>query len=236
MEKTPQTPSVEGSIRHNGARLRTASAATFLGLFISGLAHAQTAYTLDGNVFFRDAQGVTRQITSSGKDYSPSLGRHGTRLTFARAIRSHPDLSGLGTVIAESQLFIVDVTAPAVAPVTVLDKPVEARSLRFQWFDSPRLSPDGASLYFLVPDYGAVAGLFSLDLATKRVRFVLTALKFWLVPAGPEAGNLIVWQNPMLIGGGRYDVFNMVNPSGTLIGVVGFSEEMVHNYLFDNSE
>jgi len=100
------------------------------------------------------------------------------------------------------------------------------------WFASPKLSPDNSTVYFLLPDYSTVSdGLFSLRVGTEEVHFITNALKFWVVPAGHYKGCLIVWQNPMFMGGGRYDVFNMIRASGDLLGVVGFTEEAATYYI-----
>jgi len=192
---------------------------------------SQSVACVAGNVVYYSRGGMTRQLTSSGSDYDPSLSIDGRHVVFVREIRRHPDASGLGELIEESHLYVVDIDLKQ-PPRAILARAATQSSRSFGWFTEPQFSPTNNSVYFLVPNWAAVTGgLFRLNLASGNTSFVSAAQKFWVVPFGVYSGKIIVWQNPMFVGGGRYDVFNMLEPSGELNGVVGFTEEAVKRFL-----
>jgi Tol biopolymer transport system component len=197
-------------------------------------ARGQAILARQGDLYLRERNGQEQRLTASGRDSDASLSADGKTVVFVRAIRVHPDASGLGTVVEQSEVACIDLADQRHEVQILLGTPVDARGLHFQWFSSPRFSPDGSVVYFLVPDYSTVSpGLFLLERSNGHVRFLAQALEFWEVAFGPYRGNLIVWQNPMLIGGGRYDLFSMLSPSGEQVGVVGFNEGQVNAFLAD---
>lgn len=193
---------------------------------------AQTVAVRQGDVYLTGPTGQEEKLTSSGRDSDASLSSDKTRVVFIRVIRDRPDASGLGRVVDQSEIDAIDLTSPKRETEVLLDSPVHARGLQFHWFSSPSFSPDGRFVYFLVPDYATVsAGLFAFDTRTRTIRFLAQALKYWSVPAGVYKGDLVVWQNPMFVGGGRYDVFNLITPSGNLVGVAGFDQAQVDAFI-----
>jgi hypothetical protein len=192
----------------------------------------QSVLAMQGNIFLRERNGTVQQLTSSGHDSDPSLSSDGATAVFVRVLRDRPDASGLGRVVDQSEIACIDLANQTHGVRVLLGAPVEARGLRFQWFSSPRFALDGLSVYFLVPDYSTVSpGLFSVELKSGRTRCLAVAHKFWEVGTGQFKGDLIVWQRPMFIGGGRYDIFNMITASGDLVGVVGFDGAKVNAFL-----
>ena len=64
-----------------------------------------------------------------------------------------------------------------------------------------------------------------------EIRFVAPALQFWAPASKEYPGDLVVRQNPMLVGGGRYDVYNLITSTGEQVGVVGFDESRLQYFL-----
>jgi hypothetical protein len=193
---------------------------------------AQSVLVRSGNIIYRSDQGHEYEVTSLGKDYDPSLSHDGTLIVFARQSRAHVDASGNGMVVDESQVCLVNVTHPGRPLHVVAERPMQDGTTPLGWIASPKLSPDNGTIYFLVPNYAAVSGgLFEVKVGTADARFITKALKFWVVPSGEYKGQLIVWQNPMLLIAGRYDVFNMIKDSGDVVGIIGFTQDAVTGYL-----
>jgi hypothetical protein len=188
------------------------------------------ALVKEGNVIIRWQNGQERSITTSGRDSDPSMSCDGRHVAFIRRIGAYTGANG--TPVDDTQIWLADLTGPAPVLHVALDGPVELRGYRFRWFTSPKLSPAGDAVYFLVQEYASVSpGLYRLDLASTQTHFLALALELWTVSWGPFKGNLIVHQYPMLIGGGRYDVYNMIDSSGTLIGAAGFNEGKIRELV-----
>jgi regulator of protease activity HflC (stomatin/prohibitin superfamily) len=104
-------------------------------------------------------------------------------------------------------------------------------------FQQPQLSPDGSAAFILAPQWSAVTGgLLSIETQPGgRAKFLASALRYWIVQKGPWSGNLIVHQNPILVGGGRLEIYYMLDRTGKEIGIVGTSEDSV-KFLLAESE
>jgi len=203
-----------------------------MALLFVQLSAAQTVFVRGGDVYLT-AGGVQRQVTSTGRDADAAMSHDRRSIVFVRILQARTDASGLGKVVEKSEIDFVDTTDPALSARVLLNTPVEAAGGKFWWFSSPQYSSDGSVVYFLVRDYSTVSpGVFSIELQSGRIRFLSDALKFWVVYSGPYEGCLVVWQRPMLVEGGRYDIFNLLSPSGETRGVVGFSEsQILANFL-----
>ena len=197
---------------------------------------AQTVTVRQGDIYLSGPAGHEEKLTSSGRDSDATLSADKKKVVFVRVIRDRPDASGLGKAVDQSEIDTIDLASPTRETHVLLDSPIHARGLQFQWFSSPGLSPDGRFVYFSVPDYSTVSpGLFELDTTTRTVRPLAPALRYWIVPAGVYRGDLVVWQNPVFVGGGRYDVFNLIKPSGDLVGAVGFNQAQVDAFMAEQS-
>jgi Tol biopolymer transport system component len=193
---------------------------------------AQTVTVREGNIYLITPSGQQWALTSSGRDSDPALSDDRSKVVFVRTIRDRPDASGLGRVVDQSEIDSIDLTSPNREVHVLLNSPVHARGLLFQWFSSPRFSPDGQHVFFMIPDYATISpGLFSLNMVTSIVQFLTGALKYWTLSSGSYKGDLIVWQNPTLVGGGRYNVFNLITSSAEPVGVVGFDEASVNAFI-----
>jgi len=196
---------------------------------------AQTVSIRQGDIYLTLENGKDVQLTSGGADSDAVLSPTGKKIIFVRVMHDQPDASGPGRPGDRGEIVYIELNSPTPEVHVLLDAPADATGTGFQWFSSPRYSFDEGLVYFLVPDYSPTSpGLFSLDLKSGKILFVVQAQKFWVPPAGPYKGDLVVWQNPTLVGGGRYDVFNLIKPSGEVIGVVGFDEEKVKALLEDD--
>src|ERR1700733_11666034 len=111
----------------------------FCALSVSAM-RAQSVASVRGNVVYHPRDGVERQLTSSGKDYDPSLSIDGRHVVFAREVRGRPDVSGTGRFIDESHLYVVDVDLKQPARA-VLTQPVKQRAVSFGWLAAPQFSP-----------------------------------------------------------------------------------------------
>ncbi len=204
-----------------------------LGLAAAACCNAQSVTSRDGRIVYRALSGQEAYLTDGPHDYDPNLAPDKQTVVFVREIQGHIDASAQGRVVEKSQLCVIDLRHHAAIPTVILNQPVAADGMRSQWFQKPMFSTtDGRMVYFTIPDYSTVSsGLFAIDLRSGKYRFIVAALKYWPMPCGPYRGDIIVWRNPQLLGGGRYDIFTMIQPSGLEIGVVGFVEASVDRFI-----
>jgi dipeptidyl aminopeptidase/acylaminoacyl peptidase len=203
----------------------------WLVLLALGLpAFCQTVAEEHGDVVFIAADGARRRLTSSGKDYEPSLSPDGSKVVFARAVRgSLGNPNGL-----TSQLWIADVSGEA-APTLLLDTAVTLHGRTFSAFFCPQLSPDARRLYFLV-NYGAVTqAIVHLDTSTGQTTFVASAMNFWVVPRGRYAGDLVAQVRKPKLASGYYYWFYLLSVEGKELGIVGEDRADVDLFLSMNA-
>jgi hypothetical protein len=143
----------------------------------------------NGNIMFTDSTGHSRQLTSSGKDYTPFLSPDKRTVVFARKRLEAPYPNQPSEMeILKSELWLVDIGGKE-APRPIFQGaviPPDGRKL--QSFSGPQLSPDGRYCYFLA-EYAATShALCRLDMRTQRAVLISGALEFALVPSGPWRG------------------------------------------------
>ena len=81
--------------------------------------------------------------------------------------------------------------------------------------NSPRFSPDGDRVYFLSAAWGNTEAVHAVDLATKRVSFVVEGKRMDVVRKGPLRSDLVVVRERVGAGGGApYDEAWLVGPDG----------------------
>ena len=161
-----------------------------LAFTIVQTAKAQTVTVREGDIYLIAPSGQPRALTSSGRDSDPALSDDRSKVVFVRTIRDRPDASGLGRVVDQSEIDSIDLNSPNHEVHVLLNSPVRARGLLFQWFSFPRFSLDGQHVYFMIPDYATISsGLFSLNMTTGIVQFLAGALKYWTLASGSYRGD-----------------------------------------------
>lgn len=89
-------------------------------------------------------------------------------------------------------------------------------------FSNLKLSPDGKSLYFHTAAWATSPAIHVLNLDSGNETFVVDGHIKCIVAGGEYQGNLLVEQHRYFVGGGSYDVINLIRPDGSLVGPVTF--------------
>ncbi len=77
----------------------------------------------------------------------------------------------------------------------LFDKPLTNRIMGREYavcvYEHADLTPSGSTLYIVSPFYATSGSLAVIDLPTGRVRYVPGAMDVFVIPGGPNAGDLI---------------------------------------------
>lgn len=152
---------------------------------------AQKAEIVDGNVIFVDSQGLRHQKTKFGIDADANLAPDNSFIVFARQTTTFtPDTHA--RVIKESEIWMVSTTDSE--PHRLYARPSPASEWKHK-LDSPKVSLDSKSVYFM-SDFTLTAGaLWKLDLVTRRAKMLIAgAVDYGIIRSGSRTGQLIVQQ------------------------------------------
>lgn len=87
-------------------------------------------------------------------------------------------------------------------------------------FSRLRLSPDSKNLYFQSMAWATSDAIHSLDIASKKTKYITDGNLVCVVGAGEYQGNLIVQQHRYFVQGGSYDFLYLYNSDGKSEGLV----------------
>jgi hypothetical protein len=161
---------------------------------------ASQARVDQGNVFAAGPDRREVQITSSGADSQPDLARDGTKVVFVRA-------RAAGT----SEVWIADATPRGTANSLIV-APVRINGRRFDQVFTPRFSPDGRVVYFLIAYGGSTQALIRALVADPQPEFVAAVLNFQVVPDGPYQGDIVAQVHKAKLAPGYYDWYWLLTP------------------------
>lgn len=142
---------------------------------------------LRGDLYHLKGPGVTERLTHDLVNSQPFLSSDRTRLVFVKIPREG---GAAGELLTKHEIWMMPMP-PDRAARRLVESPVTVNGRKFDRLFCPSLSPDNASLYFMIP-FGAVThGLMRFDLQRGDLRFVTAALEYVVVPNGPLAGHII---------------------------------------------
>lgn len=185
-------------------------------LLAAGPAAAQTVTADAGNLVLTRQGAAPLRLTSSGRDRDPALSPDGRRVVFVR---------GGGDGRGPSELWMVDARGGGERRL-LAEQPSDTPQANLAEFSAPRFAPEGETVYFLAAAWVTSGAVHALDLATGRVRFVCDGNSLEVVPRGEYAGHLMVQKHLYFVGGGSYDWYWLVKPTGEDVGPLGESTEM----------
>lgn len=183
---------------------------------------AQTVSIDRGNVVLTRPGAAPVRLTTGGNDREPVLSPGGRRVAFIRGND------------AESELWVVDVAGGSARRLVNARRSDDAEE-NLTFFASPQFSPNGETVYFLTQAWATSSAVHAVNLATGRVRFVCPGNSLKVVPRGEYAGYLIVSQHKYFLGGGTYDWYWLIEPSGKPVDAIGESTEMFEETYVDRS-
>jgi hypothetical protein len=203
-------------------------------LFFQGLLLcAQRVETRNGDVYYTDAHGKSRQITSGGIDYDPSLSFDGRTVIFVRRTlipaRFEEPANDQPT---KTQIWVATIDGSR-QPEMIFAGPVTLKDYsEYVTFHVPKLAPDNRHAFFSIDLAVTEGGLVRLDLKTKDTALISPALGFDFIAAGRYAGDLVV-QMRTSVRDGLSPFFWLLTPDGKDLGFVGQSEEEAQEFLRD---
>jgi Tol biopolymer transport system component len=172
-----------------------------------------------GNIVVISDDGIRTQITSSGNDSQPDLAFDGTKVVFVRKVNQ-----------AEGKLYLADVHEPRTTR-QLLKSSVTINGREFHEVFTPKFSPDGASVYFLIRFTDTTNAIVKVSLNRPVPQFVTTALSFQVVTSGRYRGDIIAHVRKASLAYGYYELFWLLTPEGKEIGVVGQDSRDVAFFL-----
>ena len=183
---------------------------------------AQSVSEKDGNIFFRDAAGSVRQITSAHLDSDPSPSFDNKQIVFVRRTPGHGVDTGRGDTDF-NELWIASSDNSNPARCILRGRPGSFETLdhlTLADFGKPQFSPDGNRIYFTASIWATSSAINILDLRTGATRFLYAGLDVEVIRDGKYKGYLIGTKDP-LTDRGRIEVYWLLDPDGKEVSRIG---------------
>ncbi len=198
---------------------------------VTAVAYEVSVLSLEGNAYITRPDGERRQITSTGKDYDPSLSPDGKYIVFARAVEG-PALPLASQprpqTVPRSELWIAAVDGGSTQ--RLFSGEVKEKEFRYVNFFKPQLSPDNRWVYFLIP-YAAVSdAVVRLDRKTLQTKILTPAEQFSVLKEGRYKGFLVV-QKRVQEDEGVSLPFWLVSPDGEPIRKIATTEAGAKRFI-----
>jgi hypothetical protein len=157
-----------------------------LGQIVNGQASKISVFESKNNIFMR-TNGETIQLTSSHRDFDPSITSDGLRVVFARStdIALYP--GGVANT-PTSDIAVINLESKKAS--VLFSGAIAVDHIRLHEYATPEIDIAHNELYLEVGD----RALFAVNLTDGHTRFVADAKKFCLMTTGPNVGKLIVCQ------------------------------------------
>lgn len=178
------------------------------------------AVAVSGNIFVVQSDGERVRVTSSGSDSDPDLSPDGRKVVFVRRFSDE-----------RSEIWIASVVAAAASPHPLPNWPLRINGRVFAYASSPRFSPDGGTVFFLVPFGATTQAIVKVALANPDPQFVAAALSFKVVVAGQYKGDLVARIRKAKLAPGYYEWYWLLTPEGRELGIVGQDERDVALFM-----
>ncbi|MBI1817052.1 MAG: hypothetical protein HYR72_18905 [Deltaproteobacteria bacterium] len=186
-------------------------------------AAAQTTFEKDGNIFFTDATGQTKQLTSSGKDAAPTLSPDKKYVTFIRTLDGPKIWTGRDDAYPQEIWIISSDGRGARRLVASPTKPGQESSLAS--FSNPQFAFDGRSVFFMTNCAAVSNCIYNVDVTTGRVKPLGGGNMLDVIHEGNCRGCLIVIKHKYFLAGGSYDWYWLLTSNGMEIDpIVDYSE------------
>ncbi len=196
---------------------------------LAAVAHGTSVATAEGNVYITRPDGLRTRITSSGKDYDPSLSLDEKYVVFARGVggplfREGPQPRGPKE---RSELWVVGSDGSNARPL--FSGEVKYGNFRYVHFSAPHLSSDDRYVFFFVPLAATCDGLVRLDLRTTQVKVLTPAIGLTMLGGSSYRGYLLVQRRVEVPvsgegQGGAIYPFWLYSPDGQPIREIGNDE------------
>jgi dipeptidyl aminopeptidase/acylaminoacyl peptidase len=187
----------------------------------SSPSQAQSVFVKDGNVFLKNRSGQTKQLTTSGRDYQPSLSPDRRRIAFVRRTPGKTVPASLGDTEA-TELWLVDCDGEHLE-LLVSGREGDDPKTTLADFSSPQFSPDGRRIYFLSAGWVTSGAVHLVYIQSRRESFVSPANTLDVIQKGKYRGYLIVQEHKYFVGAkvGSYDDYWLLTPTGAEIRHLG---------------
>jgi Tol biopolymer transport system component len=199
-----------------------------VALMATGVATAASVKEAKGNIYYLADNGKVRQLTTSGVDRSPQLSPDGKTVVFVRSKSDSNDRD-----FAPDDIWLMD-TSGKNQSVVVKARPASKPEDALSGLSTPTFTPDGKLIYFMSAAWTTSGAVHVLDVRTGKTRFLSAGNTFKMVPSGKYAGNLILSIHKYFAGGGTYDFYWLVSPTGEELMPIGETEEQINEFLRRN--
>jgi dipeptidyl aminopeptidase/acylaminoacyl peptidase len=196
-----------------------------VALMAMGVATAASVQINKGDVYYVADNGKVRQLTTSGVDRSPQLSPDGKTIVF---VRSEFDVSAPDYI--PSNIWSMD-TSGNNQRVLVNAHAASIPEDNLSGLDMPTFAPDGKLIYFISAAWTTSGAVHVLDVRIGKTWFLSPGNTLKMVPWGKYAGNLIVSKHKYFAGGGAYDFYWLISPTGEEIMPIGDTEEQIDKFL-----
>lgn len=186
---------------------------------LDSIALSQSVWTVEGNVYFRNANANARQLTSLNRDDGAVLAPKGRRIAFVRTVPGPKIWTALDDVDPQ-EIHIIDIDGTHERRLVSSLRYADHASDRAGLGDL-RFSPDGRALYFTSQCAAVSRCVHKVGLDSYKTRLLGGCNGYEIIPCGKYTGYLLVVQHMYHEGGGSYEEVWLMSPDGHLVRDVG---------------
>jgi len=196
-----------------------------VAILATGVAIAASVKETKGNIYYVADDGKVRQLTTTGVDRSPQLSPDGKTVVFVRSKPGSNDRD-----FYPDDIWLMD-TSGKNQRVVVKARPASKPEDTLSGLSEPTFSLDGKLIYFMSAAWATSGAVHVLDLRTGTTRFLSSGNTLKIVPSGKYAGHLILSKHKYFAGGGTYDFYWLVSPTGDELMPIGDRQEQIDEFL-----
>ncbi len=172
-----------------------------------------------GNIYYSEDGENKVQLTKSGEDREPVLSPDGEAVVFIRKTKDGKDELWLINLDAGKQeLLVKKITYPSKGGS-------EKKPLSSIMTDGIQFSPDSKTVYFVSMDFVTSGGIHTVEIKSKKERYLTDGYELHVVPDGKYKGYLIFCKHRYFMSAGSYDFWWLYTPEGKEVQPVGDEAE-----------
>lgn len=209
----------------------------FLNVVINSYAQEVSldAFSKNGNIFLIYDKRNIKQLTYTGKDYTPTLSPDGQKVAFVRKTKLD-DEDYTFDCSTYNEIWLYEIQANSGEAIVKSQKGEETKEgmkSNLECLGNLQFSPEGKYLYFMSSAWTTSNSIHRYDLTNKTELFITDGNSLKVIQNGKYKGFLIAEKHKYFDEGGSYDLYWLLTMDGDEIRDIGESELSIEQFLRD---